>query len=256
MLSKPVSRAVVGIIFLFLVVGVSSAGETNLVFYLRAEVAFHRAEKDFSASTNFPAAALELARTSFDFAELATNSAQCAEIAQRGIGVCRHWLAHEPQSAAAHYYLAMNLGKLAEAEAPSLGAYKLVHEVEHEFTTAAALDVRFDFAGPARNLGELYFQAPGWPLSIGSNHKALECFERALTLAPDYPENLLNLAEARLKWRQYKEFLVVMEKLELLWPAARVRFTGENWERSWLDWQTRRAPLLAEFVRRQKPPKP
>ena len=228
------------------------AAETNAVYYLRAETAFHRAEKDFSSPTNFPAAALKLARTSFDFAELATNSAQCAKTAKRGIDVCRDWLAREPQAAAAHYYLAMNLGKLAEAEAPSLGAYKLVHEVEREFTKAAELDVHFDFAGPARNLGELYFQAPGWPLSIGSKRKALEWFNRAVTLAPDYPENLLNLAEARLKWHQYEEFLAVMEKLELLWPSARARFTGENWERTWLDWQTRRAPLQAEFVRRQK----
>ncbi len=254
MLPKPASRAVVaGIFFLSLIGCSAAAAETNRVFYLRAEAAFHRAEKNFSSPTNFPAAALELARTSFDFTELATNTTQCAEIAKRGIGVCRTWLARDPQAGAAHYYLAMNLGKLAEAEAPSLGAYKLVHEVEHEFTTAAALDVHFDFAGPARNLGELYFQAPGWPLSIGSNHKALEWFERAVTLAPDYPENLLNLAEARLKWHQTKEFLAVMEKLELLWPSARTRFTGEHWERDWLDWQTRRAPLLAELARLKKP---
>lgn len=252
MLSKPFSRAAVGLIFLSLIGGSAVAGETNLVFYLRAEAAFHRAEKDFSRPTNYSAAALELARTSFDFTELATNTTQGAEIAGRGIAVCRAWLARESQAAAAHYYLAMNLGKLAEAKAPSLAAYKLVHEVEREFTTAAALDVHFDFAGPARNLGELYFQAPGWPLSIGSNRKAQEWFERAVTLAPDYPENLLNLAEARLKWHQPEEFLAVMEKLELLWLPARARFTGESWERTWRDWQTRRAPLLAEFTRHHK----
>ena len=252
MLPKPVSRVVVGMIFLSLVGCSASAGETNLVFYLRAEAAFHQAEADFSSPTNFPAAALVLVRASFDLADLATNDTQRAEIAGRGIAACRAWLAREPQAAAAHYYLAMNLGKLAEAEAPSLGAYKLVHEVEREFTTAAALDVTFDFAGPARNLGELYFQAPGWPLSIGSNRKALEWFERAVKLVPDYPENLLNLAEARLKRRQSEEFLAVMEKLESLWPSACARFTGERWERDWLDWQTRRAPLLAEFARRQK----
>ena len=119
----------------------------------------------------------------------ATNDAARAEFARTGIAVCRQWLARESNSAPGHYYFAMNLGKLAQAEAPSLAAYRLVHEVEREFTAAAELDVRFDHAGPARSLGELYFQAPGWPFSVGSKHRAREWFDRAAALAPEYPGN-------------------------------------------------------------------
>jgi hypothetical protein len=90
----------------------------------------------------------------------------------------------EPKSAPAHYYLAATLGELAQAEAPSIAAYLRVYEVEREFKTAAELDVRLDHAGPARTLGELYFQAPGWPLSIGSKDLAREWLERAAALAP------------------------------------------------------------------------
>ena len=124
----------------------------------------------------------------------------------------------------------MNLGELAQAEAPSLAAYRLVHEVEREFKAAAELDVRFDHAGPARNLGELYFQAPGWPLSVGSKHKAREWLERAVALAPEYPENQLNLAEAQLKWHQHEALETTLKNLDAIWPAARTNFTGAAWE--------------------------
>jgi len=221
------------------------------IFAARAQKAFELAQKNYLAATN-STTAHELARTSFDVADLATNSAMRAEFARTGIAVCRHWLARESNSAPGHYYLAMNLGKLAEAEAPSLAAYRLVHEVEREFKAAAELDVRFDHAGPARTLGELYFQAPGWPFSIGSKRKAREWLERAAALAPEYPENQLNLAEAQLKWREPQAFAATMKNLDARWPAAQTNFTGVARESDWLDWNARRAALTAEFQKTYK----
>ena len=244
---KPAILLAVALSLLSPVGTLADTADTNQVFYLRAEAAFRHAEKDFSSATNFPAAALELARASFDLADLATNDTQRAEISRRGIAVCRDWIAREPKAAAAHYYQAMNLGKLAEAEAPSLAAYKLVHEVEREFKAAAELDVRFDHAGPARTLGLLYYQAPGWPLSIGSKRKALEWLERAAQLAPEYPENLLNLAEAHLQWRQKDEAAKTLRLLATNWPAALTNFSGVAHERDWRDWSARRAAMMAEF---------
>lgn len=229
--------------------GMADAGETNSVFYHRAETAFHNAEKNFPATTNFIAATLEMARASFDLAELATNETQRAEISRRGITACRDWLAREPKASAAHYYLAMNVGELAQAEAPSLAAYKMVHEVEREFTAAAELDVRYDFAGPARNLGELYFQAPSWPLSVGSKHKAREWLERAAALAPEYPENLLCLAEAQLQWRQLDEAAKTLRRLAANWPAAVTNLTGAAREKDWREWTARRVAATAEYRR-------
>ena len=72
--------------------------------------------------------------------------------------------------------------------------------MEREFKTAEDLDEHFDYAGPARCLGLLYRDAPGWPFSIGSRRKAREWLERAAKLAPDYPENHLNLVESCLQW--------------------------------------------------------
>lgn len=236
----------------FAVVGAVAEEAANRTFTLRAQTSFTQARQNHLTDTNSAVYAQELARASFDLAELATNTAQRAEIARCGIDASRRLVARKPQSAPGHYYLAMNLGELAEAEAPSIAAYRLVHEVEREFKAAAALDVRFDFAGPARNLGELYFQAPGWPLSVGSNRKAREWLERAVAVAPEYPENQLNLAEAQLKWHQTDLFKATMSQLEAIWPAARTNFTGEIWERSWTDWNVRRPVLKAEFEKMLK----
>jgi hypothetical protein len=222
------------------------------LFVERAQKAFDLAQKNYLADTNSAAAARELARASVDVADLATNNVMRAEFARTGIAVCRHWLARESNSAPGHYYLAMNLGKLAEAEAPSLAAYRLVNEMEREFKSAAELDVHFDYAGPARTLGELYFQAPGWPFSVGSKRKAREWLERAAALAPEYPENQLNLAEAQLKWREPQAFAATMKILDARWPAAKTNFTGVAREADWLDWNARRAALTAEFQKTYK----
>lgn len=220
---------------------------TNHLVTVRAENEFHRAQAQFQSAPNNSTNAWNFARASFEFCEVATNNTQRAEIAKLGIAACRQLLARESNSAPGHYYLGMCLGKLADAEAPSVAAYRLVYEIEQEFKTAAALDERFDHAGPARTLGELYFLAPGWPFSVGSKHKAREWLERAVALAPDYPGNQINLAEAQLKWRQQTEFETTMKNLDARWAAAQTNFTGVAREADWLEWKARRAALKAEF---------
>ena len=120
----------------------------------------------------------------------------------------------------------MNLGQLADAEAPSIAAYKLVKEIEREFKAAADLDEHFDYAGPARCLGLLYRDAPGWPISIGSQRKAREWLEPAVKLAPDYPENHLNLAETCLRWKERDAAERELKALDALWPKAQTNFSG------------------------------
>ena len=225
----------------------------NPLFTGRAERELLRAKIIFQADTNDPAAAQQLARASFELAELSTNSTRQAEVARTGIEVCRQWLARASNSAPGHYYLALNLGELAEAEAPSLAAYRRVYEVEREFQAAAALDVHFDFAGPARCLGLLYRDAPGWPLSIGSKRKTREWLDRAAALAPEFPENQLNLAETHLKWRQREETEKALARLAVIWPAAQTNLTGESWEKDWCDWTFRRQAVQLEGSRVFKP---
>jgi tetratricopeptide (TPR) repeat protein len=229
------------VFFLLAIAGTVCAGEAiNKIFTDRAEVDFRRTRVQYQSNPNDSAAALQFTRACFDLADLVTNDTERATLAKQGIAVCRQWLTRDSNAAPAHYYLAMNSGELAKAEAPSIAAYKLVREIEREFKQAADLDEHFDYAGPERSLGLLYRDAPGWPLSIGSRHKAREWLERAGKLAPEYPENHLNLAESYLQWHEYPAAKSELHALDALWPAARTNLVGPAWEPSWADWSAGR----------------
>jgi tetratricopeptide (TPR) repeat protein len=139
-----------------------------------------------------------------------------------------------------------------------MAAYHLVKQMEREFKTAADLDKDFDYAGPERSLGLLYRDAPAWPFSIGSRRKAREYLDQAAKLAPDYPENHLNLAETFLQWHETENAKNELNTLDALWTKAQTNLTGEAWERSWDDWSARRAAArnkLDEIFAPSKPPK-
>jgi tetratricopeptide (TPR) repeat protein len=227
-------------LILFAGFGIVFAGETNNpVFARRAGVELQRAQAQFQSNTNDPAAAWQLARACFLFNDFATNNAARAELAAQGIAACRQLLARESNSAPGHYYLAVELGLLADTKR-NMAAFKMVREMEREFKTADDLDELFDYAGPARCLGLLYRDAPGWPMSIGSRHKARDWLEQAVKLAPDYPDNQLNLVESYWQWKDREAASNALQRLDALWPAARTNFTGEIWEQSWNNWATRR----------------
>ena len=216
-----------------------------------------RAEKDFLAArtvfqnekTNSEAA-WKFGRSCFNWAEFAKSDKQRQEIAEKGIEACRQVITHQPKLIEGHYYLAMNLGQLARTK--NIGALKLVNEMEKEFQIARDLDEKFDFAGPDRNLGLLYFEAPGWPTSIGSRTKARQHLEHAVKLSPNYPENRLNLIEAYLKWGDkngaQREFKVLRELL----PVAKKEFSDEQWESSWIDWENRQRKIQMKFAESEK----
>ena len=214
------------------------------IFADRARAAYQSAQGQYLSHTNDPILAWQFARTCFDWADWATNKMQRSAIAEEGMAASRQSLT-VADSAAGHYYLALNMGQLAQAE--TLGALKLVREMSHEFETAAEMDPHFDFAGPARGLGLLCRDAPGWPVSIGSRRKAHDYLQSAVTLAPNDPENVLNLAESYQKWDDFVNAKNQLQVLDALWPKAQKDFTGEAWERSWDDWTKRREALRQEL---------
>ena len=252
---KTSGKIAASICFSAFVAAAGAQSATNPLFAARVETAFRQAQIQFQSATNDSSATVQLARASFDFADFATNEVEHADIAKTGITACRQLLAREPKSAPGHYYLAMNLGQLAEAEAPSIAAYKLVKEIEREFKAAADLDATYDYAGPARCLGLLYRDAPGWPISIGSKRKARDGLESAVKLAPDYPENHLNLAETCLRWKERDEAERELNALDALWSKAQTNFSGAAWERSWADWSPRRDAARKKFAEMPTPAK-
>jgi tetratricopeptide (TPR) repeat protein len=181
-----------------------------------------------------PQAAWEFGRACFELAECATNRAQRAEIAIQGIAACRQAIALASNSGPAHYYLGVNLGQMARTK--GFGALKLVGSMRQEFNLAGSLDAHVDFAGPDRNLGQLYRDAPAI-LSIGNRAQAELHLRRAVTLAPDFPDNHLELIEGYLKWGERDHARLELKALEASWPAARAKLTGPAWADSWADWE-------------------
>ncbi len=189
-----------------------------------------------SAPTNSEAA-WKFGQACFDWADLSPNNRQREQIANEGIAACRQLVVREPKSVPGNYYLGMNLAQLARTK--SLGALKIVREMESEFQLVLALDSHFDFAGADRNLGLLYRDCPGWPTSIGSRKKAAQNLQHAVELAPEYPENRLNLAESQVEWGEKKNAAEELKKIEAQLSEARRKFSGEQWESSWSDWDSR-----------------
>jgi len=209
----------------------------NLASAQRAEQNYREARKRFQSNTNDSEVAWQFGRACFDWADLVQDNARRESIAEEGIAACRQLIARDPKSAPGHYYLAMDLGQLAQTK--TLGALRIVQEMEREFKTVRDLDAKFDYAGPDRNLGLLYLEAPGWPASIGSKSNARKHLERAVELAPDYPENRLCLLEAYLKWGEKKNVQRVLKVTQELLARARKEFAGETWAQSWIDWDKR-----------------
>jgi hypothetical protein len=175
-----------------------------------------------------------LARAAFDLAEFATNDTRRAQLAVEGIDAARSSLRLNEECAPAHYYLAMNLGQLARTRL--LGALKLVGEMEKHFALAASLDPLIDHAGPDRNLGTLYREAPGWPASVGSRSKARTHLKKAIEHAPGFPGNQLAMLEAHLDWNETRAAEKLAQQIEQSLTDARQEFAGEEWEWAWDDW--------------------
>ena len=198
---------------------------------------FQEAHQRFLAKTNDAEAGWRFSCACFDLADFATVDAQRAQFANQGIAAARQALAQNSNSSPAHYYLGMNIGQLAETKR-GLSALGMVKEMEREFLAARALDERLDRAGPDRNLGLLYRDAPSI-ISVGSRAKARQHLQKAVELAPDLPENQLNLIESYLKWSDRTEAIRQLREFEKLWPNAPKQFAGNEWALALQDWDSR-----------------
>jgi tetratricopeptide (TPR) repeat protein len=215
---------------------IAAAASSAPSFDVRAAEQFKQAKTRFETQTNAEAA-WQFGRACFDGAEASNDRTRRAELAETGIAACREGVLRNPASAPAHYYLGMNLGELADTRR-NLSGLRLVKEMEREFLAARDLDEHFDFAGADRNLGLLYMQAPVF-MSIGSRTKARQYLRRAVEVAPEYPENRLNLIEACLKWNETKDARRELKALEENWSQARSKFSSPTWAGSWSQWDKR-----------------
>ncbi|HWQ92493.1 MAG TPA: hypothetical protein VN673_12545 [Clostridia bacterium] len=209
-------------------------------FVLYASGQYWEAHKAYQTEPTNATAAWRFGKACFDLAEFSTNSTERALLADQGIAACRRLLAREPDSVQGHYYLGLNLGQLARTK--GLGALKIVDVMEREFLRVRELDPRFEHAGADRTLGLLYRDTPALG-SIGSRSKARHHLQNAVELAPNFPENRLNLIESYLKWGDRNGARRELKALDTLLPEARKSFTGPAWADNWADWNDRHAQV-------------
>lgn len=252
---RATSAGIALVSLLALPAGAPAAEMTPQVNLARVTRLYAEAHTQYTQAPTNPAVALNYLRACFDWADATTDKAQRAQMAQAGITAGRQLLQSHPDLGPAHYYLALNLGELARTE--SIGALKLVREMEPELREAKRLDPNFDYAGPDRALGLLYRDAPGWPVSIGSHSKARQYLQQAVELSPDYPENWISLLETYLKWGDKKAVAAKFGTVEQVLTAARRKFIGEAWAALWQDWDRSWAKIKAQMegptARQQSP---
>jgi tetratricopeptide (TPR) repeat protein len=209
---------------------------TTAVYAARAEQAYQESQRRLGSKPNQPEAAWRFARACFDRADYSRTDKERENLAQEGIAASQRALKLDPNLAAAHYYLALNLGQLARTR--TLTALKIVREMERELERTIQLDASLDFAGPHRTLGMLYRDAPGWPASIGSRKNAQKHLEKAVEMFPHYPGNQLALLESLWQWGERKMVVNRLGETEAVLKSARKKLTGEAWASSWTEWES------------------
>jgi tetratricopeptide (TPR) repeat protein len=99
-----------------------------------------------------------------------------------------------PTSAVCAYWLGAALGVQAR-EWPST-VVSALSKIRDAFARAARGAPTLEEGGPDRALALFYLRAPGWPSGPGDPELGLEHARKAVVLSPEYPPNLLALAEA------------------------------------------------------------
>jgi tetratricopeptide (TPR) repeat protein len=138
-----------------------------------------------------------LGRTCFVLGQLAPNQ-QSMGYYLKGQSYAETLIREAPNRVEGHYWLAMSLCGQADVGGNFLGR-KLLPRILEELKRAVALNETYDQAGAHRVLGRIYYEAPGWPLSVGDLKKSLQHLKSAVRLAPATSTNHLYLAQTLLR---------------------------------------------------------
>ena len=129
--------------------------------------------------------------------DLETDSKIRAQLAADALQNAQACLDRAPQAVDCLYYDGVALG--LNARAHPLQANDALKSMLEALSRAEAADPAYDQAGPARVKALVLIKAPAWPLGPGDAEAGLAAARRAVALRPDYPPNVLALAEALAK---------------------------------------------------------
>lgn len=175
--------------------------------------------------------AWRLARVCFLMAKRLANRPQRIEVAQHGAEHARTAISQRNDRVEGHYYLALDLAQIAEAES----RLSLIKPMVAAAERAAKINPAYDHGGPLVFLGKVHLTAPAWPVSVGNVEQAISLLERALALAP-CPLTRLFLGQAYYEDDREQDARVQLERalreagpkdLEPRWRAEAKRILDE-----------------------------
>ena len=158
--------------------------------------------KDFEA-------AWKLARARYWLGTHAEASKRKAYL-ESGIAAGRAAIASAPDRPEGHFWVAANMGALAESFGLRQGL-KYRGEIKNELETVLRLDPAFLQGSADRALGRWYYKVPG--LFGGSKAKSEEHLRKSLTYNPNSAASLYFLAETLIDEGKKDEARAVLDKL-------------------------------------------
>jgi TRAP transporter TatT component family protein len=129
---------------------------------------------------------------------------------EAGIAAGRAAAAAEPRKPEGHFWIAANMGALAESFGLRQGL-KYRGDIRDELNIALKLDASYLRGSPDRALGRWYYKVPG--LFGGSKKKSEEHLRRSLTYGPNSTASHLWLAETLIAMDRDAEAKTLLQKL-------------------------------------------
>jgi hypothetical protein len=154
-------------------------------------------------------AAWKLARANYWLGGHAPR-AERKSLLQAGIAAGRAAVAAQPGRAEGHFWIAANMGALAESFGLRQGL-KYRGDIRDELMLVLKLDPAFQQGSADRALGRWYFKVPG--LFGGSKKKSEEHLRRSLTYNPNSTASRYFLAETLLDMDRRAEAVAELERV-------------------------------------------
>ena len=190
------------------------AGDPDALYARRAELASARQAADIwqarvqQNSKDFESA-WKLARARYWLGGHAPEGERRA-LLEQGMAAARTAIALAPDKPEGHFWLAANMGALAESFGLRQGI-KYRGDIKNDLLTVLRLDAAFQQGSADRALGRWYYKVPG--LFGGSNRKSEEHLRKSLTYNPSSTASLYFLAETLIDARRKDEARAVLERL-------------------------------------------
>jgi tetratricopeptide (TPR) repeat protein len=154
-------------------------------------------------------AAWKLARVCYWLGEHVPRADQRRQY-ERGVEAGRRAIAIDPKRPDGHFWMAANMGMLAESFGLRQGL-KYRGPIKDSLETVLRIDPTYQQGSADRALGRWYFKVPG--LFGGSNRKSVEHLQRSLTYNPNSTVSHYFLAETLLDMDRAAEARTELQKV-------------------------------------------